>query len=120
MGGGSSKSSNTTRNIDKSINLNEGGIVATEGSNITLTDGGAVESAFEFGELAFVESMEFADNSLAAISQSNTQNVSAVKQLAENLKANETSTSQKIDKFMMYGVIALIIIVLIMVLRGKK
>lgn len=121
MGGGSSsnKSSNTTNNVDESINLNQGGFVAQNGS-ITITDSGAIENAFEFGSLAIEQSFEFADNSLAAISKSNTQSVSAVKELAENLKANETSMSQKLDSYLVYGVIALIIIVLIIILKGRK
>lgn len=120
-GGGSSKSSNTTNNIDRSVNLNDGGVVATEGSEINITDGGAVNAAFDFGELALVESFEFADSGLAEISRANTQNVAAVKELSENLKANTTSAAQSMNKLIVYGVIALIIIALIVVLmRGKK
>lgn len=121
MGGGSSsnKSSNTTNNVDKSVNLNQGGFVAQNGS-ISITDGGSVKSALDFGSMAVEQSFEFADNSLNAVSKSSTQSVEAIKTLAENLKANETSTSQKIDKYMIYGVIALILIVLVIVLKGRK
>lgn len=61
MGGGSSRSSSSSRNdstVDNSntqINDNEGTVLNLErvsGGNITVTDGGAIENAFEFGESA--------------------------------------------------------------------
>lgn len=125
MGGGSSsnKSSNTTNNIDESVNLNAGGYVAQDGSSINMLDGGAIEDAFNFGGLALVESMDLAEQNINVLAKSNSQSVDAVKELAENLKANTTETEQtqnKIDNYFIYGFVLLLVILLFVALRGKK
>lgn len=141
MGGGSSssKNSNSTKNVDESINLNSGGFVATGGSNINVLDGGAVEGALKFGdsvaENAFsfggqvIESYEgmaedslmFAESSLRSISSSNAMTVGTLKELAENLKAGETSGAFRVDRMMIYSVLGLVVIsVLLIAVKGRK
>lgn len=141
MGGGSSssKNSNSTKNVDESINLNSGGMVATGGSNISVLDGGAVEGSLRFGdsvaENAFnfggqvIESYEgmaedslmFAESSLRSISSSNAMTVGALKELAENLKAGETGGAFRVDRMMIYSVLGLVVIsVLLIAVKGRK
>jgi hypothetical protein len=140
MGGSSSsKSSSANTSTDNSINLNEGGFVATNGSTLNILDGGAVEDAFEFGttvanqafdfggevvesnENITEDSIQFAENTLKSVSASNAMTVGTLKELAENLKANETSAEQEVNKLLVYGVITLIILALfVLVIKGRK
>lgn len=140
MGGTSgSTSSNDTRNIDESINLNNGGFVAQDGSSVSVLDGGAIGDAFRFGEGVTVEafgfgsdvidsyenmaegSMAFAESTVRSIATSNAMTVSAVKGLAENIKAGETSDGFKVDRAVIYGVVIIAVMLLLVVyLKGKK
>ena len=67
MGGGSSKSSgDTVTTTDNSVNLADGGYVAQGGStiNVSSTDHGAVEGAFQFGEEAVESALSFGGDAL--------------------------------------------------------
>lgn len=139
MGGSSSSRGSTSSSTDKSVNLNAGGYVAQNGSSITITDGGAVENALEFGkgvasdafdfggmaidsnENITEDSLQFAEKSLNSIASSNALTVNTLSELAQNLKANETSGAFEVDKALIYGVLALIVLtIIILVMKGKK
>lgn len=88
----------------------------------------ATENAMDFSEDALIEvgknstaMMGFSDNVLSNLAVANSQNISTVKQLAENLRAGETSETSGQDKTIIYVSVAFVLaVVVIAVARGAK
>lgn len=177
MGGSSKSRGNTT--TDKSINLNNGGFVTQGGGNITVTDGGAVKAALDFGgemvedlvglgddalrsnaaavddalsfggdviesfedmagdSISLVESqsaaaldfgqealqgsLQFSDRALNQVTATSHGMLTTVKNMVENINTGETSEGYKVDRTLIYGLVALVALVLIVfMVRGRK
>lgn len=141
--GGKSKSS-TSSSVDNSSfvvdNSGNEGTAVTSGDNstvnVTMTDQGAVNSAFEFGTeaLGIVDnsSERMQETSLEALSQvrnmadkqtaANLQTLNQVGQLAESFRSDGASRDQANQRLMIMGglVIGGAIVIVLMLKEGKS
>lgn len=76
--GSKSRSSSSTTNVyntdNSNLNAEDSLVVRGEGNNITVTDGGAIAGAYDFGNSALVEGLDFGARSLDSIDQTNALN----------------------------------------------
>ncbi len=116
-----------TNNVDAAQNT---GYVLSgiEGSEVTLTDQGAIKQALQFardtGDQAINAATASAERAVAAVRDSgramlagNESQISAISELAESVSVGDRETSAKLS-MMMLGVVALMVVIIVfMVLR---